>query len=83
MLCIVWLIYGGKFLMKFCKIEHVKNDQIMIIQNEMTDIYQVIVECETNYSFSPDYVSKGFKSYSGALNHFNKLLFKYQNKVIN
>lgn len=35
--------------MKFCKIEHVKNDQIMIIQNEMTDIYQVVVECETNY----------------------------------
>ena len=67
--------------MKFCKIEHVKNDQIMIIQNEMTDIYQVVVECETNYSFTPDYVSKGFKSYTAALNHFNKLLVKHQSMV--
>ena len=67
--------------MKFCKIGHVKNDQIMIIQDEITDIYQVAVESQTNYSFTPDYVSKGFKSYSAALNHFNKLLVKYQSRV--
>lgn len=67
--------------MKFCKIEHVKNDKIMIIQNQLTDIYQVVVQAVNNYSFNPDYVSKGFKSYSAALNHFNKLLVKYQSKV--
>ena len=67
--------------MKFCKVEHVKNDQIMIIQDEITDIYRVAVESQTNYSFTPDYVSKGFKSYSAALNHFNKLLVKYQSRV--
>ena len=67
--------------MKFCKVEHVKNDQIMIIQDEITDTYQVAIESQTNYSFTPDYVSKGFKSYSAALNHFNKLLVKYQSRV--
>ena len=66
--------------MKFIKIEHVDNDQIMIIQNELTEIYQIVVECANNYSFTPDYVSKGYKSYSGALSHFNKVLLKIKHE---
>ena len=66
--------------MKFIKIEQVNNDQIMIVQNELSDIYQVVIERVGNYSFSPDYVSKGYKSYSGASYHFNKVLNKYFNK---
>lgn len=68
--------------MKFIKIEHVENDQIMIIQNEVTGIYQIVVECASNYSFTPDYVSKGYKSYAGALNCFNKVLLKYKAQTI-
>ena len=67
--------------MKFLKIEHVNNDQIMIVQNELSDIYQVVIERVDNYSFSPDYVSKGYKSYSGALSHFNKVLSKYKDRL--
>ena len=67
--------------MKFLKIEHVNNDQIMIVQNELSDIYQVVIERVDNYSFSPDYVSKDYKSYSGALSHFNKVLNKYKDRL--
>ena len=67
--------------MKFLKIEHVNNDQIMIVQNELSDIYQVVIERVDHYSFSPDYVSKGYKSYSGASYHFNKVLSKYKDSL--
>lgn len=67
--------------MKFCNAEKVGTIEVTIIQNEMTDIYQVIADSDTNCLFTPDYVSKGFKSYSAALNHFNKLLVKYQSRV--
>ena len=67
--------------MKFLKIEHVNNDQIVIVQNELSDIYQVVIERVDNYSFSPDYVSKGYKSYSGASYHFNKVLNKYKDRL--
>ena len=48
----------------------------MLIQNELTDIYQVVVEGYQNYSFTPDYVSKGYKSLSSAKKHFEHIVNK-------
>lgn len=64
--------------MKFIEIEDVASDQIMIIQNELYDLYYVVVESAQNYSFTPDYVSKPFKTKKAAVNLFNKVVAKYK-----
>lgn len=67
--------------MKYIKIENLNNEQIMLIQNELTDIYQVVVEGYQNYSFTPDYVSKGYKSLSSAKKHFDHVVNKYKQGI--
>ena len=67
--------------MKYIKIENLSNEQIMLIQNELTDIYQVVVEGYQNYSFTPDYVSKGYKSLSSAKKHFEHIVNKYKQGI--
>ena len=64
--------------MKYIKIEHVNNDQIMLIQNELNDLYYVVLERQDNYSFSPDYVSKPYKSRLGAVKAFNKYIAEHK-----
>ena len=71
----------GAFKMKYIKIENLSNEQIMLIQNELTDIYQVVVEGYQNYSFTPDYVSKGYKSLSSAKKHFEHIVNKYKQGI--
>ena len=51
--------------MKFVKVEYLYKDQVMIVQDELTDLYYVVFESAQNYSFSPDYVSKPYKSLNG------------------
>ena len=58
------------------RIENLNNEQIMLIQNELTGIYQIVAEGYQNYSFTPDYVSKGYKSLSSAKKHFNFIVNK-------
>lgn len=65
--------------MKFIETQEIGSDQIMIIQNEWNGTYQVIVESAQNYSFTPDYVSKGFKTKKSAKVLFEKLVTKYKN----
>ena len=67
--------------MKYIKIENLSNDQIMLIQNELTGIYHIVVEAYQNYSFSPDYVSKGYKTLSSAKKHFDHIVNKYKQGI--
>ncbi len=67
--------------MKYVKIENLSNDQIGLIQNELTQIYHVVVEGYQNYSFTPYYVSKGYKSLSSAKKHFEHIVNKYKQGV--
>lgn len=67
--------------MKYIKIENLSSEQIMLIQNELIDIHQVVVEGYHNYSFTPDYVSKGYKSLSSAKKHFEHIVTKYKQGI--
>lgn len=67
--------------MLYIEVREVGKDQIMLIQNEWTSIYQVVIESIQNYSFTPDYVSKGFKTKKSAKSLFDKLVIKYERKL--
>ena len=50
------------FKMKYIKIENLNNEHDLLIQNELTDIYQIVVEGYQNYSFTPTMLAKDIKA---------------------
>ena len=68
--------------MIYVSIEHVRNDQIMLIKDECTDLFYVVVESAQNYSFTPDFVSKPFKTKKVAMNNFNKTVTEYKERLL-
>lgn len=67
--------------MLYVKIDQVQNDLVMLIQDELTLLYYVAIESCQNYSFSPDFVSRPFKTKKAALRNFDVILHKYKNRL--
>ena len=64
--------------MKVILVEQIKSDQIMLVKHELTGLFYVTVESVQNYTFSPHFVSKAYKTKKTAMNNFSKLLAKYK-----
>lgn len=64
--------------MQIILIEQIRSDQIMLVRDELTDLFYIVVESIQNYTFSPHFVSKSYKTKKAAMSNFNKMSAKYK-----